>query len=75
MYYIEKLTIIAFYVSIFTTVSNLTLNILLIPKYGPVGAATATMATSIVSVIIALAILNSKTKVFFGAKTNGSENI
>ena len=66
MYYIENLLRISFYVSIFTVMSNISLNLILIPVYGGIGAAIATLVTALGSSAISLTILNRKTGIFWG---------
>ena len=66
MFYIEGLLKIAFWVSAFAVSSNVLLNLVLIPVYGGIGAAIATLITSIGSTLLSLVILNSKTGIFWG---------
>jgi O-antigen/teichoic acid export membrane protein len=67
MYYIERLLKIPFYVAVFTVISNISLNLILIPSYGGTGAALATLITSFASSALSLTILNFKTGIFWGA--------
>lgn len=46
MFYIEKLTKLTFYTSIFAPICNITLNTIFIPKYGVIGAAATTLVTA-----------------------------
>jgi PST family polysaccharide transporter len=64
MYYLEGLTKVAFYVSLFVPVSNIILNFILIPRLGGSGAAIATLITTVGASIISLLILESKTGIF-----------
>lgn len=66
MFYIEGLLKIGFVVSVFSVASNLSLNFLLIPVFGGIGAAIATLITAVASTLLSVIILNSKTGVFFG---------
>lgn len=66
MYYIEKLVRISFYVAVFAVLSNISLNLVLIPIYGGTGAAIATLITAVGSTLLSLAVLNSKTGIFWG---------
>jgi O-antigen/teichoic acid export membrane protein len=64
MFYIEGLLRIGFGLSIFTVLSNVVLNLVLIPGFGGTGAALASLLTSWCTVLLSLAILNSKTGIF-----------
>ncbi|WP_018076470.1 flippase [Thiobacillus denitrificans] len=64
MFYIEGLLKAGFVVSIFSVVSNVLLNFMLIPLYGGIGAAISTLITAVGSTLLSLAILNSKTGIF-----------
>lgn len=64
MYYIEHLTKLVLYVTIFAVISNISLNIILIPIYGGVGAAFATLITAVCSSILSLSLLHLKTGIF-----------
>lgn len=66
MYYIEGLTRIIFYTSLLTPLLNISLNLILIPKLGSVGAAIATMITAVLTGIISMILLNKKTGIFCG---------
>lgn len=66
MYYIENLVIKSFYIGILIVVSNVILNFLLIPGYGGVGAAVASLITAIGSSLLSLLILNANTGIFWG---------
>jgi O-antigen/teichoic acid export membrane protein len=66
MYYIEKLVRISFYVAVFAVISNISLNLALIPVYGGTGAAVATLITAFGSSALSLTILNIKTGIFWG---------
>lgn len=66
MFYIEGLLKIGFVVSVFSVASNLSLNFLLIPVFGGIGAAIATLVTAVGSTLLSVIILNSKTGIFFG---------
>lgn len=66
MYYIENLLRLTFYIAVFATVSNISLNELLIPIYGGTGAALATLITAFASTTVSLTILNMKTGIFRG---------
>lgn len=57
MFYIEKLIKLTFFTSLFTPVCNIGLNMYLIPRYGAVGAAVATMVTSFGVCMISLSLL------------------
>ena len=66
MFYIEKLTKLSFYVAVFSVLSNLSLNLLLIPAYGGIGAAVATLITAVGANALSLFVLNSRTGILFG---------
>jgi PST family polysaccharide transporter len=66
MYYIEKLVRISFYVAAVGFISNILLNLVLIPVYGGIGAAVATLITAFASSATGLTILNIKTGIFWG---------
>ena len=66
MYYIEGLLRVSFYVAIFSVISNVVLNLMLIPEYGGTGAAVATLVSTVVATFLSLVILNSKTGIFWG---------
>lgn len=66
MYYIERLVRISFYVAVFAVLSNIYLNMALIPDFGGTGAAVATLMTAVGSSLLSLFILNSKTGIFWG---------
>ena len=66
MYYIENLLRISLYTALFALISNISLNLLLIPVYGGTGAAVATLVTAFGASAISLMLLNSKTGIFWG---------
>lgn len=66
IYYIERLARVSFYVAVFAVLSNITLNMVLIPDFGGTGAAVATLMTAVGSSLLSLFILNSKTGIFWG---------
>lgn len=65
MLYIEGLIKIAFWVSIFAVLSNVFFNFILIPIFGGTGAAFSSLITSYGSTLLALLILNLKTRIFW----------
>lgn len=66
MFYLEGLVRYTFYLSIVAVVSNISLNLLLIPVYGGIGAATSMVATAYLTGIISVAIIQVKTRIFGG---------
>ncbi len=64
VFYIEKLTRLSLYTAIYTVISNITLNYLLIPKFGAVGSAGASLFSAISSFILSMILLNKHTKIF-----------
>jgi PST family polysaccharide transporter len=68
MFYIEGLLKVGFVVSVFAVSSNLLLNYMLIPVFGGVGAAFATLATAVGATLLSLFILNLKTGIFLKRK-------
>ena len=64
MIYIERLVKLSAYVAIFSIVVNITLNSLLIPTYGGVGAAISTVIAACGAVLFSLITINAKTGVF-----------
>jgi len=66
MYYIERLVNLSFYVAVFAVLSNVLLNLILIPSFGGTGAAIATLTTAVGSSVLSLALLNSRTGIFRG---------
>ncbi len=67
MIYIERLLTMSLYVSVIAIISNVMLNLLLLPRYGATGAAIATLVTSLGSTSLSLIIINARTKIFWGA--------
>lgn len=65
MYYIEKMTKIAFYVSLVAAALNLIWSIVLIPRYGGNGTAFASLLTAFGANFFGLYILNRKTGLFW----------
>lgn len=68
MFYIEGLLKVGFLVSVFAVSSNLLLNFMLIPMFGGMGAAFATLATAVGATLLSLFILNLKTGIFLKRK-------
>jgi len=65
MLHIEGLLKNVIAVSIFTVLVNLLLNYILIPRFGGVGAAFATLTTTSLSIMLYIIILELKTGIFF----------
>lgn len=61
---IERITKISSYVTVFVLIFNVLLNYLLIPKYGGIGAVSATLIVSYVGQLILILSIQKKTKVF-----------
>lgn len=68
MFYIEGLLKVGFVVSVFAVSSNILLNFILIPMFGAIGAAFATLATAVGATLLSLFILNLKTGIFLKRK-------
>lgn len=66
MFYIERLLRMSLYVAIVVIVLNVSLNLLLIPEYGGLGAAVATLVTAVVANVFSLVLINASTKIFWG---------
>jgi polysaccharide transporter, PST family len=64
MFIIEDRIKITFYLTAFNALLNILLNLLLIPKYGAVGAAAATTLTQFVSFFIGIMCLNNNRRLF-----------
>ncbi len=65
MVFIEGLLKTVFWMSIVVVITTIVLNLLLIPQFGGIGAAVATLLTSLVSIFISLGIINHKTGIFW----------
>ncbi len=61
---IEKLTHLTMYITVFAVVTNIALNLILIPLHQGVGAMIATLTVVYFSQIITLIIIYNKTKIF-----------
>lgn len=65
MIYTEKLTRSIFYLSLVTVFLNITLNLILIPIYGGIGAMVATLIATYISTAISILFINYKTGIFW----------
>lgn len=68
MFFIEGLLKTVFWISIVVVITTVVLNLLLIPQFGGIGAAVATLITSLVSIFISIGIINHKTGIFWNKK-------
>lgn len=64
VFIIENILKFNLYITVFVTVTNLGLNFLLIPKYGGLGAVTATLVAAYGGQLISIIIIKNKTRIF-----------
>lgn len=64
VFYVEKMVRTHLYAAVFQPISNICLNLLLIPRFGAEGAAVATMLTAFGSHLITMAILEYRLQFF-----------
>jgi PST family polysaccharide transporter len=72
VFYVEKMVRTHLYAAVFQPISNICLNLLLIPRFGAQGAAVATMLTAFGSHLITMAILEHRLKFFSKCFRGGS---
>ena len=64
VFLIEKLILWSLYITVFTVVVNISLNFILIPKYGGIGAMITTIVVVYSSQVLSLMIIYIKTNIF-----------
>ena len=62
---IEKITKLSTYVTIWVVIFNIVLNFILIPKYGGVGAVSATLIVTYAGRLGVIILIQKRTKIFF----------
>ena len=61
---IEKITKLSTYVTIWVVIFNIVLNFILIPKYGGVGAVSATLIVTYAGQLVMIILIQKRTKIF-----------